>query len=93
MEGRIMTQNAPEQSTTYTQEEVSSAESAEQAALSKAQNQYLTQRVVVLRAQLDRAKRDIEALRNALSAIEVPDAEPVDPEETPESDPENSPEG
>jgi tRNA splicing endonuclease len=92
MEGRIMTQNAPEQTLTYSQEEVKAAESAEQAALSKSQNQYLTQRVVVLRAQLDRANRELAELREVHQYCSDPDGE-KEPGETPESDPENSPEG
>jgi len=100
MEGRIMTQNAPEQQITFSQEEVKAAESAEQAALSKSQNEYLTRRVVVLRAQMDRFRQDCEAARLEVQALREklaeyepePEVEET-PEETPESEIENSPEG
>lgn len=91
-----MSQNAPEQTNPYSPEEVRAAETAEQAALSKSQNEYLTRRVVVLRAQLDRANRELAELREVHQYCSDPDVGPSDeatPEETPESDPENSPEG
>lgn len=86
-----MTQNAPEQPATYSSEEVRAAESAEQAALSKSQNTYLTQRVVVLRAQLNRAEQERDAALRELAELRPADEPAL--EETPETDPENSPEG
>lgn len=95
-----MTQNAPEQSVTFSQEEVKAAESAEQAALSKSQNEYLTRRVVVLRAQMDRFRQEAEAARLEVHELQARlaeyEPEPTveeTPEETPESEIENSPEG
>lgn len=88
-----MTQNAPEQPSAYSQEEVKAAESAEQAALSKSQNTYLTQRVVVLRAQLNRAEQERDEAKRELLELQLRLPQEEEPDSTPESDPENSPEG
>lgn len=94
-----MTEHAPEQpNIQISQEEVAAAESAEQAELSKAQNAHLTRRVVVLRIQVDRFRKEAEAARAQILELqqklaEYEPAEEPEPEETPESDPENSPEG
>jgi hypothetical protein len=68
MEGKHMTQNAPEQANEITQDDVDSAEQAEQAALNAAQNKYLLQRVVVLRAQLIKAQARVSELEALLPA-------------------------
>lgn len=89
-----MTQNAPD-APTFTQAEVSMAQSAEDLALKNAQNEYLTRRVVVLRAQLNKANATIQELQSAIASLTEDESgkEEPTPEETPESDPENSPEG
>lgn len=97
MEGRMMTESAPEQNQ-VSEMEVRAAESAEQAELSKAQNAHLTRRVVVLRIQMDRFRAEAEAARLRVHELEAelaelrPEPEP-DSELEPDSDPENSPEG
>lgn len=83
-----MTQNVPEQPVSYSQEEVKAAEAAEQVSLSKSQNQYLTSRVVTLRAQLNRAERELAELREVHQYCSDPDTFPENgdgeqPEETP----------
>lgn len=94
-----MTEHAPEQPNSEISEaEVRAAESAEQAELSKAQNAHLTRRVVVLRIQVDRFRREAEEAKARLQELqlklaEYEPAEEPEPEDTPESDPENSPEG
>lgn len=65
----------------YTQDEVDAAESAEQASLSASQNAYLTRRVVVLRAQLNRAHEQINQLQQAIVMFQAQlpqDGEPAE---------------
>lgn len=77
-----MTQNAQAQPDAYSEEEVRAAEAAEQAALSKSQNQYLTRRVVALRAQIGRLERENSELRLELHNLQAEDQK--EPGETPE---------
>ena len=46
-----------------TQDELAAAESSEQMAFLASQNVYLLRRVIVLRAQVERQRRELEALR------------------------------
>ncbi|HMT68920.1 MAG TPA: hypothetical protein PKD16_02095 [Saprospiraceae bacterium] len=91
----MMTEHAPEQPTNpISDAEVRAAETAEQAELSKAQNAHLTRRVVVLRVQVERFRKEADEARLRIHELQakLAEYEPA-PEETPESDPENSPEG
>ncbi len=94
-----MTDSAPEaKPDDVSQEEIVAAEAAEQAELTKAQNRHLTQRVVVLRVQVNRLERAKNLALMRLAELEeklaqYEPAEEPEPEDTPESDPENSPEG
>jgi hypothetical protein len=82
MEGKLMSQNSPEgEQIQFTTQQVRAAEDAEQKALQKSQNEYLTRRVVVLRAQLDRANQDLTDANARIAILEdmLPkDVEPGD---------------
>lgn len=71
-----MSQQSPEEPMSVTQEEVSSAEAAEQALLKDAQVQHLMRRVVVLRVRNTRLEEEIRELRDRVAMLEVPDAPP-----------------
>lgn len=63
-----MADSTNESNVPFTEAEVLAAESAEQAALSASQNAYLTRRVVVLRAQLNKLQEKVDALTFAMMA-------------------------
>ena len=64
-----MAQNVTETPEPYSQEEVKAAEKAEQDALSVSQNKYLTNRVVTLRAHLNRLEIENQELLLELHAL------------------------
>lgn len=73
-----MSDSVPEQNNNVSQEEVSLAEAAEQAALNDSQKSYLLKRVVLLRVQNNRLQADLQAALQELEQLRPA------PEDTPE---------
>ena len=64
-----MTQNNPEETPAFTQEQVSSADFAEKQSLTNFTLQYLNKRVVVLRVTCDLYKAEVDALKAELARL------------------------
>lgn len=67
-----MSESTVEQIEKMTQADVASAEIAEQAALNASQTAYLLRRVIVLRAQLNRATEDLQFARLEIQRLHAP---------------------